>query len=159
MFNPQFVEHEIATHQASLRREAEIERLAREAQSGTTAHEGQRADAGVGEAAGLRSRLGDLLLAYGLRLKRLDTPAILAGGTTPAIPPGAQLALVATAPLPAATPASAPALAQPVSGFSLLRYETLPPVGVFFWRLDRFGAGLAGRQGYLTLTWIAAGDR
>lgn len=155
MFNPRFVEHEIAMHQANLRREAENERLARQAQSSTMTHEGQ--DAGAGEAAGLRSRLGDLLLAYGLRLKRLDTPAILGGGTTPAIPPGAQLALVATAPLPATTPA--PALAQPVSGFSLLRYETLPPVGVCFWRLDRFGAGLAGRQGYLTLTWIAAGDR
>ena len=154
MFNPQFVEHEIATHQASLRREAEIERLARQAQA-ATAHEGQ--NTGAREAEGLRSRLGDLLLAYGLKLKRLDAPAALAGGTMAAIPRGARLALVTTAPLPAS--ASAPAIAQPVSGFSLLRYETLPPVGVFFWRLDHLGAGMAGRQGYLTLTWLAAGDR
>lgn len=159
MFNPQFVEHEIATHQANLRREAENERLARQAQS-SPAH--ADASSGAGEAEGLRSRLGDLLLAYGLKLKRLDAPAVLASGTTPAIPRGARLALVATAPLPASTPApaSAPAMAQPVSGFSLLRYETLPPVGVIFWRLDRLGAGMAGRQGgYLTLTWLAAGDR
>lgn len=154
MFNPQFVEHEIATRQTTLRREAENERLAREAKSATS-HTSQ--SAGAGEAESLRSRLGDLLLAYGLKLKRLDAPAVLAGHTTAAIPAGAKIALVATAPLPAS--ASAPTMAQPVSGFSLLRYETLPPVGVFFWRLDRFGAGLAGRQGYLTLTWLAAGDR
>lgn len=154
MFNPQFVEHEIATHQADLRREAEIERLARQAQS-SRAREGQ--NPGSGEAEGLRSRLGDLLLAYGLKLKRLDAPAVLAGGATHAIPRGARIALAASTPL--APSASAPAMAQPVSGFSLLRYETLPPVGVFFWRLDRLGAGMAGRHGYLTLTWLAAGDR
>lgn len=157
MFNPQFVEHEIASHQADLRREAENERLARQAGA---AREGRGTAGNTGE--GLRSRLGDLLLAYGLKLKQLDTPGALAGSAPgPSIPAGARLALVTAAPLPA----SAPAMAQPISGFSLLRYDTLPPVGIFFWRLDRLGAaagtaaGTAGRQGYLTLTWLAAGER
>lgn len=149
MINPRLVEHEIATRQADLRHQAEIQRLARQARA---ARAGQST---TSTAEGLRSRLGDLLLAYGLKLKRLDAPGAVPGGTA-AIPSGARLALVATAPLPA----SAPAMAQPVSGFSLLRYETLPPVGVFFWRLDRLGfGGGAGRQGYLTLTWLAVGGR
>lgn len=157
MFNPQYVEHEIATHQADLRREAEMERLARQAGA---ARESQSTAGNAGE--GLRARLGDLLLAYGLKLKQLDTPRAVAGGARgPNIPAGARLALVATAPLPA----SVPATAQPVSGFSLLRYDTLPPVGIFFWRLDRLGAaagtaaGAASREGYLTLTWLGAGER
>lgn len=149
MINPMLVEHEIATRQAELRREAAIERLTHEAGD---VSEDQNA---VWSSEGLRSRLGDLLLAYGLKLKRLDVPSAVPGGTA-VIPSGARLALVATAPLPA----SAPATAQPVSGFSLLRYETLPPVGIFFWRMDRLGfSGGTGRQGYLTLTWLAAGDR
>lgn len=157
MMNPRFVEHEIASHQADLRREAEMERLARQAR---VAHEGRGMAGTAGDGEGLRSRLGDLFLAYGLKLKRLDAPGALSGSASgPAIPAGAHLALVAAAPLPA----SAPAMAPPVSGFSLLRYETLPPVGVFFWRLDSLGAGAGagamGRQGYLTLTWLAAGDR
>ncbi len=152
MFNPEFVEHEIAARQAALRREADMERLARQAGA---AHTGQSTAAGDGE--GLRSRLGDLLLTYGLKLKRLDVPSALSGSTSvPTIPAHPRVALVAAVPLPG----SAPAMAQPVSGFSLLRYETLPPVGVFFWRLDRLGAGAsaAGRQGYLTLTWLAPGE-
>lgn len=151
MINPMLVEREIATHQADLRREAAVERLVRQARE---AGESQGA-AQNGE--GLRSRLGDLLLAYGLKLKGLDAPSAVPGGAA-AIPSGARLALVAAAPLPASAPAVAH-LAQPVSGFSLLRYETLPPVGIFFWRLDRLGAATTGRQGYLTLTWLASGNR
>ena len=154
MINPLFVEHQTSSHQADLRHEAEMDRLAHEAKG---PREGQGA---VGDSEGLRSRLGDLLLAYGLRLKRLDAPSALSGGTA-AIPSGARLALVAVPPLPTPAPTPASATAQPVSGFSLLRYETLPPVGVFFWRLDRlgFGSGGIGTQSYLTLTWLAVGSR
>ncbi len=155
MFNPQFVEHEIATRQADLRREAEMARMAREAGA---ARARQNTADNIG--AGLRSRVGDLLLAYGLKLKRLDTPDAIPGSALVAgIPVGARLAVVSAPPLPE----PAPAVAQPVSGFSLLRYDTLPPVGIFFWRLDRLGTGTGSGagdpQGYLALTWLAARER
>ena len=139
MLNPALVQERIRSHQAELAREAEGDRLARQASSGQPTP----ADA-------LRSRLSDLLLASALKLKRLDAPAgfqgayrVTAGPATPAVAAGALVQAQGATHL------------RPTFGFSLLRYGSLPAVGVMYWRLDTLGARGAAAGGYLTLTWLA----
>lgn len=139
MLNPTIAQERIRSHQAELAREADGDRLARQA----TANQALPTEA-------LRARLGDLLLASALKLKRLDAPAgfqaayrVSAGLPAPAAPAGALL------------PASATAQARPTFGFSLLRYGALPAVAVMYWRLDTLGARGTAGNGYLTLTWLA----
>jgi hypothetical protein len=137
MLNPILAQEHVRAHQAELAREAEGNRLARQA----TADQLTPTDA-------LRSRLSDLLLASALKLKRLDAPTgfqaayhVTAGPPSPAV--GALV------------PAQAAAHPRPTFGFSLLRYGSLPAVGLMYWRLDTLGARGATAGGYLTLTWLA----
>lgn len=136
MLNPALVQERIRSHQAELVRQAEGDRLARQASAGQPT-----------PTEALRSRLSDLLLASALKLKRLDAPA------------GFQAAYHVTAGLPspaagALVPAQAAAHPRPTFGFSLLRYGSLPAIGVMYWRLDTLGARGATAGGYLTLTWL-----
>ncbi|MFI5272314.1 MAG: hypothetical protein ACHQ4H_04690 [Ktedonobacterales bacterium] len=141
MMNPIFIEHQVQSHQAALLHEAETERLMHDTAAGTDTR-----------TLGVRAWLGDLLLGYGLRLKGVDVGR---GATALAT---RRFALEPAAPaigLPAGVRLDAPARARPAFGFSLLRYEALPAVGVMFWRLDTLGARGAYGNGYLTLTWLA----
>ena len=141
MLNPILAEERIRSHQAELIHQAEVDRLTSQAASDHSAPIPPEA---------LRARVGDLLLAYALKLKGLD------------IPQGANLGYRLSAALPTlAAPVQAallPVAAQPrpTSGFSLLCYDNLPAIGLMYWRLDSLGARGAATGGYLTLTWLAS---
>ncbi|WIG59559.1 MAG: hypothetical protein OJF49_002306 [Ktedonobacterales bacterium] len=138
MMNPVLLDDHLHAHRNALLCEAATERLRRAATAQTlTPHDA------------LASRLGDLLLLWGLKLKQRSYAAPVL--TTAGLAPTSGVRGYRLAP---AAPGLVPALSgvRPTFGLHLLQYDQMPTIGLMYWRANMNG-------GYLALTWLAEREK